>query len=140
MNSLYILIADAILVAHFAFILFVVGGQVCVIIGYFRGWSWIRKPTFRVCHLLAIGIVVTLTWANQVCPLTVWENALRDAAGGESYSTTFVEHWVGGLIFYDAPRWAFTMAYTLFGALVLLSWSWVKPEGHVLSRPTQGGE
>ena len=136
MNSLYSLIADAILLVHCAFIVFVVGGQVCVILGYFRGWRWVRRFTFRVCHLLAIGIVVTLTWANQICPLTIWENALRDAAGGESYSGTFIEHWVGRLVYYDLPQWIFTLAYTLFGALVLISWVWVKPARNTPDKET----
>lgn len=128
MSYFYSLVADAILVIHCGFIAFVLGGQACVVVGYFRNWRWVRNFTFRVCHVLAIGIVVAQAWANQVCPLTIWENTLRDAAGGQSYSRTFVEHWVGRLVYYDAPQWIFTVAYSLFGALVLLSWAWIKPE------------
>ena len=121
------LIADAILTLHLAFIAFVVGGEACVIVGYFRGWCWVRNFTFRLCHVIAIGIVVAQAWADRVCPLTVWENALRDAAGDESYPGTFVAHWVGRLVYYDAPQWLFTVAYSLFGALVVISWVWVRP-------------
>ena len=125
---MYSLIADAILVVHCAFIAFVVGGEVCVVVGCFRHWHWVRNLTFRVCHILAIGIVVVQAWANQVCPLTIWENTLRNAADGQSYSGTFVEHWIGKLVYYDAPQWIFTVAYSLFGALVLFTWTWVRPE------------
>jgi hypothetical protein len=132
------LIADVILVVHCAFIAFVVGGQACVLVGRFRDWGWVRNFTFRVCHLLAIGIVVAQAWANQICPLTVWENALREAAGERSYSETFIAHWVGKLVYYDAPPWVFTVAYSVFGALVLFSWVWVRPKRGVPNRPARG--
>lgn len=135
MRCLYSLIADAILVVHFAFIAFVIGGEACVVVGYFRNWCWMRNLTFRVCHILAIGIVVALAWANRICPLTVWENTLRHAAGGESYSGTFVKHWVGRLVYYEAPQWIFIVAYSMFGALVLFTWIWVRPEKKAPSRP-----
>jgi hypothetical protein len=132
------LIADVILVVHCGFIAFVLGGEACVIVGHFRNWHWVRKLTFRFCHLLAIGIVVAQAWADQICPLTVWENALRGAAGEESYSETFVQHWVGRLVYYDAPQWVFTVVYSVFAALVLFSWVWVKPQGRTPDTPVRG--
>jgi hypothetical protein len=127
-NKVYQLIADSILVVHFAFIGFVLVGQVCVVVGYFRKWQWVRNATFRVCHILAIGIVVAQAWMGQLCPLTIWENSLRQMVGEQSYTGTFVEHWVGKLVYYDVPLWCCTVAYSFFGALVLFSWFWVKPE------------
>jgi hypothetical protein len=128
MNNLYPLMADMILIVHFAFIVFILAGQVCVVVGHFRSWHWVRNVTFRVCHILAMGIVVVQAWAEQVCPLTLWENALRQTAGGQPYKRTFVEHWVGRLVYYDAPQWIFTVVYSLFGAVVLCSWIWISPE------------
>jgi hypothetical protein len=127
MNGLASLIADAILIAHCAFIAFVLGGEACVVVGYFRKWRWVRNFAFRVCHLLAIGIVVVQAWANQICPLTAWENTLRAAASEAPYSGTFVEHWVGRVVYYDAPDWVFTVVYSTFGVFVLFSWIWFKP-------------
>jgi uncharacterized membrane protein len=127
MTSLYSLAADAILVVHFAFIVFVLGGQACVIAGYFRDWRWVRNLTFRVSHLLAIGIVVAQAWANELCALTVWESKLRYAAGEQPYQGTFVAAWLGRLVYYDLPLWVFIVAYSFFGALVLFSWIWVRP-------------
>jgi hypothetical protein len=121
------LVADAILILHFGFIAFVVGGEVCVVVGYFRNWRWVRNLAFRICHALAIGVVVGQAWLEQICPLTDWENALRNAAGEDPYSGTFVQHWIGRMVYYDAPAWVFTLVYSLFGALVLFSWIWVKP-------------
>lgn len=122
-----LLMADAILVVHFLFIVFVLMGQTCIIIGHFRTWHWVRNLAFRVCHILAIAIVIGQAWAGRLCPLTVWENALRETAGEQSYAESFVAHWVGRLIYYDAPVWFFTLAYSLFGAVVLTSWVWIRP-------------
>lgn len=122
------LIADLILVVHFAFIVFVAGGQACILLGYFRNWRWVRNFTFRICHLLAIAIVIAQAWASRICPLTLWENALREAAGERLYSGTFIAHWVGKLVYHDAPPWIFTAVYSAFGTLVLLSWFWIRPE------------
>ncbi len=131
MSPLYPVLADMILLAHVAFIAFVVGGQVGVLVGGFRRWRWVRNLCFRVSHLLAIGIVVAQAWADRICPLTVWEGDLRRASGGQPYAGGFVQHWVGRLVFYDFPPWVFTLAYTAFGVLVLASWVWVRPERRV---------
>ena len=128
MRKVYSVIADVILVIHFVFIAFVLGGEACIVIGYFRSWQWVRCLMFRVCHILAIGVVVAQAWANQMCPLTLWENALRVRAGGPPYAETFVQHWVGRLVYYDAPQWFFTAMYSLFGLVVFFSWVWVRPE------------
>lgn len=128
MGFVYSLAADVILVVHCGFIAFVLGGQACVVVGFFRNWRWVRNLIFRICHILAIGFVAAQAWANQLCPLTVWESTLRGAAGEQSYPRSFIEYWVGRLVYYDAPQWVFTIAYSLFGALVLASWIWVRPE------------
>ena len=127
MESFYSLAADAILVVHLAFVVFVVGGQALVIIGSFLDWRWVRNLTFRVCHVLAIGLVVAQAWLNRYCPLTIWESNLRRAAGEQAYQGTFVQDWIGRLVYYEAPLWVFAIVYSLFGALVLLSWIWVRP-------------
>ena len=83
--------------------------------------------TFRLFHLLSIGIVLAFAWANQLCPLTIWESTLREAAGQQSYQGSFIQYWVGTLVYYDAPLWVFIIGYSLFGALVLMSWFIVRP-------------
>ncbi|MEJ2201003.1 MAG: DUF2784 domain-containing protein, partial [Desulfuromonadaceae bacterium] len=114
-------------------------GQVVVIVGYFRDWRWVRNLAFRVCHVLTIGVVVVQAWADQICPLTIWENSLRNAAGDPAYARSFIEHWVGRLVYYNAPQWVFTVAYSLFGALVLFSWIWIKPERKSSQTPQAPG-
>ncbi len=94
---MHLLIADVILVVHFLFIAFVLVGQACIIIGYFRDWHWVRNLIFRTCHILAIAIVIVQAWTSRLCPLTLWENKFREIAGKQPYIETFVQHWIGNL-------------------------------------------
>ena len=125
----YQFLADAVLLLHFGVVLFVIGGLVLVVVGNLRGWQWVNRLWFRLAHVLAIGIVVVQAWLGDVCPLTTLESWLRVKAGSPSYSKSFIEHWVQHLLFYEAPFWVFTLAYTVFGLLVLASW-WYFPPRH----------
>ena len=122
----YQLLADIVLVLHFAVVLFVVGGLMAVLVGNWLGWRWVNNLWFRLAHLAAIGYVVVQSWFGITCPLTTLESWLREQAGLPSYSESFIEHWVQDLLFYQAPFWIFALVYTVFGALVLLSW-WFYP-------------
>lgn len=127
-ETLLLLAADAMLVVHALFVAFVVFGLVLIIAGGLRRWQWVHNRWFRVIHLLAIAIVMLQSWLGIVCPLTTWEMSLRRAAGQGTYDGTFISHWVGQLLYYQAPPWVFIAAYSLFGAMVLLSW-WLVPPG-----------
>lgn len=119
---LYRLLADAMLLLHFAFVGFVVVGFALILVGLLAGWRWIHNRYFRLAHLAAIGVVVAQAWLSRICPLTTWENELRRRAGQDFYAETFVQHWLHRVLFYDAEPWVFTAIYTVFGALVLLVW------------------
>jgi hypothetical protein len=116
------LLADITLGAHALFVAFVIGGQAGILIGWWRGWAWTRRPLFRTAHAAAIGIVAVKAWLGIPCVLTVLESWLRMRAGAAPYQQTFIGHWLGGLLFYDAPPWVFTVAYSLFAVLVLATW------------------
>ncbi|MDX1439790.1 MAG: DUF2784 domain-containing protein [Rubricoccaceae bacterium] len=126
-GNIFLIAADAILFVHVAFVAFVVLGLVFILIGGLRSWGWVRSPWFRYPHLLGIAIVVLQSWFGTICPLTTWEMALREKAGDAVYSGSFVAHWLESILYYDAPEWVFIVAYTLFGALVVVSWFWVRP-------------
>lgn len=125
--SLYLLAADALLVLHVLVVVFIVAGLVLVCAGGFLGWSWVRNPWFRILHLVAIGVVVVQAWAGELCPLTEWEQGLRLRAGDVAYTGSFITHWLGELLYYEAPMWVFALCYSLFGALVLAAWYLVRP-------------
>jgi hypothetical protein len=126
----YQLLADAVLLLHFAVIVFVVGGLMVVLAGNAAGWSWVNGWWFRLAHLLAIGVVVVQSWLGQLCPLTILESWLRVQAGAQAYQQSFIEHWVQRIIYYDIPLWVFTLLYTAFAALVVLAWWRYPPRRH----------
>jgi polyferredoxin len=76
--------------------------------------------------VLAIGIVVVQAWLGKLCPLTILESWLRAQGGQASYTASFIEHWIQRVLYYEAPQWVFTLAYTVFGLLVIAAW-WCFP-------------
>ena len=127
MQSFYAAIANAILILHAGYVLFVVGGLILILAGGVRGWQWVRNPWIRAVHLAAMGYVVFEASFGIVCPLTTLELWLRDLAGQTSYTGDFIAYWLRRLLFFEAPAWVFTASYSAFGALVLLSWFCVRP-------------
>jgi hypothetical protein len=125
---LYPLLADAVLALHVAVVVFVVGGLVLIVAGNLRGWRWVNAPWLRVAHLVAIAIVVAEAWTGRVCPLTSLEMWLRAKAGAAAYTGSFIEHWLQRILYYEAPAWAFVLAYTLFGLAVAAAWRYFPPE------------
>lgn len=125
------LLADAILTLHMGIVIFVVLGQVAILIGAWRGWRWSRNFRFRVAHLALMLFIALQAWLGQLCPLTVWEQALRGHAGQGVYAESFIEHWLSRLIFFEAPWWAFVAAYSAFAALTLACWFWLPPRRKV---------
>ncbi|HZW26688.1 MAG TPA: DUF2784 domain-containing protein [Gallionella sp.] len=122
-----LLLADFILVTHALFVAFVILGLVVILLEKLLHWGWPRNLWFRLAHLLAIGIVIAEAWLGLVCPLTEWESRARVAAGESGYATSFIQHWLHELLFYDFEPWVFTVAYTAFGILVLIAWLLVPP-------------
>ncbi len=122
------MLADVTLALHALFVLFVVGGQLLILVGWLRGWQWTRRVLFRALHLGSIGFVVLEAWFGVPCPLTMLENAFRLRAGeAAAYQISFVGYWMGRLLYYNAPPWVFTTAYTAFSLLVVLTFVFYPP-------------
>jgi hypothetical protein len=119
------LLADIVLVTHFLFVAFVVGGLASIWIGSALNWGWIKNFRFRAVHLGAIGFVIAESLVGVLCPLTVLEDALRQAGRPES---SFVQRWIGRLLYYDLPERVFTAVYLLFGLLVALTFIYIRPD------------
>jgi len=118
-----VLLADTILLIHFAFVLFVVGGLLLTWLGAWRRWQWIRNRRFRIAHLAAIVFVSGEALLGIMCPLTEWEDALRGAPSDKS----FIARWVHQLMFFSAPEWVFTVLYVAFALVVAATWWFVPP-------------
>ncbi len=124
---IYRLLADLVVVFHFAYVGFVVVGLILILVGGACGWSWVRKFWFRMIHLASIGVVVVQAWFGVVCPLTTLENWLRAHGSQEPYPGSFIGYWAHEWLFFSAEPWVFTLAYSLFGLLVLASLVTVRP-------------
>lgn len=121
------ILADAVLVLHFLFILFVVGGLVFVLVGNLRAWSWVNAWWFRVAHLGAIGFVVVESWFGMPCPFTTLEAWLWPREDAAAYSQGFIAHWLQRLFAYETPPWVFSATDTGIGVLTLLAWWYFPP-------------
>jgi hypothetical protein len=80
----YNTLADLVLLAHLAFVAFVI----------FGGAAVLRWPRLASVHLPAVIWGVLIEYAGWICPLTPLENELRQAAGETAYAGGFVEHYV----------------------------------------------
>ena len=127
MELVYRLAADLVVTLHAAYVLFVAVGFLLIMLGIVLKWSWIRNLWFRLAHLAAILVVVAEALLGITCPLTIWEKALRARAGQSSYRGDFIANLIHELLFYDAPPWVFTVCYSLFGLLVLLTFLLAPP-------------
>lgn len=121
------LLADLVLAIHVAVVIFVVGGFGFIVAGGLCGWESARARGFRLAHLAAIAVIAGQSWLGALCPLTTLEMWLRTQASQDSYAGSFIEHWLQWLLYYDAPAWVFTLAYTLFGLAVAAAWRWFPP-------------
>ena len=127
-------LADAVLVVHAGFVLFVVGGLLATWVGLAMGWPFARNPWFRGLHLAAIGFVVLETLLGFMCPLTIWEDALR----GTQHDKGFIARWIHAWLFWSWPPWVFNLVYVWFGGLV--AWTWVRfpPQKRGARRKAEG--
>ena len=86
---IYAVLADAVVVLHGAFILFVIFGGVLVF--WRRGLAWLHLP----CMIWGV-LGSFYAW---VCPLTDLENYWRAAAGDRGYEGGYIEHYLLPLIY-----------------------------------------
>jgi hypothetical protein len=75
------LLADAVLVLHLAFILFVVFGGLVVL----------RRPRLAWLHLPVVAWGAATEFLGIVCPLTPLENRLRAQGGEAGYGGWFID-------------------------------------------------
>ncbi|HOW56996.1 MAG TPA: DUF2784 domain-containing protein [Smithellaceae bacterium] len=103
---MYKILADAVVLAHFLFIIFVVLGGLLVI----------RRPKVAFIHLPAAiwGAVVEIF--GWICPLTPLENHLRQLADTGSYGGDFIARYLVLVIY---PENLTATVQQLLGGLVI---------------------
>lgn len=117
----YGIAADLMVGIHVAYVAYVILGQLAVIVAAPMKWEWARNPWFRYTHLLAIAIVAYEAVRGLRCPLTVWEEQLRELAGQTfAGSETFMGRLLHDLLFIqNVPESTFTVGYCAMALLVL---------------------
>jgi hypothetical protein len=78
------MIADLIVLLHFAFVVFVVLG----------GLLALRWPRVVWLHVPAVIWGALVEFTGWICPLTPLENRLRAAAGESGYEGDFIAHYI----------------------------------------------
>lgn len=58
---------------------------------------------------------------------------LREQIGNEQYTGSFIQYWLQSILYYQAPDWAFTLIYSIFGLLVIVSWVRFPPQKRVIN-------
>jgi hypothetical protein len=81
---LSLVLADLVLLAHLAFVLFVALGGLLAL--RWRHVPWVHLPA------VAWGVLIEIS--GGICPLTPLENRLRAAAGEARYEESFIEHYI----------------------------------------------
>ncbi|KPC32970.1 Uncharacterized protein ABJ99_1823 [Pseudomonas syringae pv. cilantro] len=121
----YRVAADAVVVFHLVFILFVLFGGLLVL----------RKPWLALLHIPAIVWGSAVEFLHLYCPLTPLENALRSQAGEQGYDGGFVEHYLIPLIYPagltpDIQLWLGAVVVVLnvaaYGVLLVRYGAWVR--------------
>jgi hypothetical protein len=109
---LYRLFADAVLLLHLLFVLFVVAGGLLAL-----RWRWMPW-----LHLPALAWGATVEFTGWICPLTPLENALRAAGGEAGFAGGFIDHYLLPLLYPAAltpqVQWLLGSALLIFNLAV----------------------
>ena len=104
---IYHVLADAVVLAHVAFVLFVILGGVFVL----------RSPRVAWAHVPAVTWGVAVELAGWECPLTPLENWLGARSGASGYAGGFAGHYLVPLLYPEGLTRELQLA---LGALALL--------------------
>lgn len=91
--------ADLIIVLHFLWILFMVGGFIYTLCGFWKKGIF-NRWLFRILHLIGIVYVGLLVIMGKSCPLTILENTLRAKSNpSQTYLGSFVVYYIEKLVY-----------------------------------------
>jgi hypothetical protein len=105
---IYRLLADAVMLAHFGFLVFLA-------LGGFLAWRyrWVFVP-----HAAAVGWAV-LSIAGAECPLTGWEDVLRRLGGEQGLPRGFIDTYLTGIVY---PQQDLLAAQLIVAVPAAVSW------------------
>jgi hypothetical protein len=103
-------LADAVVLAHFAFVVFVAVGSLLAR----------HRPVLVWLHLPALVWAVGIVTVGHECPLTALENRLRRLGGERAYPGGFVDHYIENVLY---PQRLTPLLLVLAGGTVLLGYA-----------------
>jgi hypothetical protein len=106
---IYRVLADAVVVVHFAFVVFLV-------VGGLLAFRWPRILRVHVPSVMWGALIVTF---SITCPLTPLERNLRVRAGRDRYDESFIERYVEGILY---PGDMLRHAQAVAAAVVIGAW------------------
>ena len=89
------LLADSLVILHFAFTAF-------VIFGGFLAWRW---PQIAFLHLPALAWGCWVEVSHSICPLTPLENHFRHLGGEAGYRGGFLAHYLVRVLYPPGLTW-----------------------------------
>jgi hypothetical protein len=125
---LYSLAISSVYLVHLIYALTIVVGFILIWIGYFAQWDWVKNFTFRMIHLVMIGIVAVESLFNIECPLTWLQEKLMSLDRLKHGNIPFIAGIVDKILYYKFPLWVFNTVYIVFGVLVLATWFLIPPK------------
>jgi hypothetical protein len=121
---------DILVTLHLAFVLFVLIGQLLIVVGWACGWSWVRNFWFRAVHLLCIAVVAAEGMGKVTCPITIWENRVRydsEPAVEHPEGRSAIARRSHELLYQPGDAKWYRLGHIAFGVLVLLTFVLVPP-------------
>lgn len=103
----YLLLADAVLLAHLLFIVFALLG----------GLLWLRRMRLAWLHVPAMLWAVLVEWNGWICPLTPLENRLLALGGASPYQGGFIAQYLLPLLY---PQQLTVEIQLILGGVVVL--------------------
>lgn len=121
------LLADLVMLAHFAWILFILAGLVLI-----RRWPWLAWP-----HLGSLLVVLALNLGGWYCPLTLLEFWLRQQdPAAPAHVGSFLFVYLDSLVYLRLPEAWLRLAGGAWALLNIMSYLWLWRRQR---RPGRGG-
>jgi hypothetical protein len=117
------LLADLVLVTHFAIAAFLALGMLLIPLGAYWHWAWVRSRRLRQIHMGLMILIAIEALFHITCPLTILEAYLRNSPAPES----FWADQLGKILYWDLPLEFFTILYGCCVVWTLFLWKSVPP-------------
>ena len=135
----YKILADLLVVLHFAWVLFMLWGFFLTLYSVIRLYIF-RSPSaycrrfmdrwiFRTVHLAGIGFVALLAALGKYCPLSIWEYKFRIHYDPNlTYPGSFLVNWAEKLVYPSVPPMVIVIQTIIVAGFTFLAYLLRPPE------------